>query len=219
VHLAPALRVSSGSGLALLVLLVLQGVPVTGEIARRKGNARSKSNELQSCGNNAIPGGTVCRVHGGEAPAVKDAAARRLLQAKLNNQLATMGWEPVTDPVAAYADLAGEVLAFRDLARAKLNELEGNWSYLDVRMVEDARALVGVYERALDRCDKILASTLKLGLDAESLRQGRERPTREQAERLIDVMGKVLADPRVTVSGDPKAVILDALGDLAPGGA
>ena len=180
----------------------------------QKCTATSKSSGKQ-CGNYAEPGTTICRWHGARAPQVRDAAARRLLQAKINGELQQQGWEPVVDPLAAYADLAGEIMTFKALAREHVNQLS-SWSYQDAIAREDAKAVVGVYERALDRCDKILASMVKFGIDAAMLRQARERPTREQAAQLVEILGRALGDPRVTVNGSVQAVILDALGDLAP---
>ena len=45
--------------------------------------ATSKQKQRQ-CGNHAIPGGTVCRNHGGSAPQVKRKAAERLAETRDN---------------------------------------------------------------------------------------------------------------------------------------
>lgn len=47
------------------------------ERARCKATAKSSGDR---CGNKAIPGGTVCRMHGGAAPQVIRSARRRLLE-------------------------------------------------------------------------------------------------------------------------------------------
>lgn len=47
--------------------------------ARRRCTARARSTG-ERCGNRPIPGGMVCRFHGGGAPAVKQKAALRLAQ-------------------------------------------------------------------------------------------------------------------------------------------
>lgn len=179
------------------------------------------------CRKRPEPGMEVCRMHGGATPNAKAGAAVRLLQAKINGELQRRGWEPVTDPVTHYAQLGGEALAFKDLAREQVNALE-DWSLTIgammrqddevpeyMAMAEQAKAVVGVYERALDRCDKILASMLRIGLTHEALRMAQERPSREQAETLAAVIGLVLSDPRVTVvEGQANAVVLDALKGL-----
>lgn len=169
------------------------------------------------------PGQDVCRMHGGATPTARAAGAARLLEARIQGEIRRHGWQPVTDPLTHYADLGGEVLAFKDLAREQVNALQdwaltiGGWDGDEgfQAQAEQAKAVVTVYERALDRADKILAQMLRLGLDAEALRQNRERPTREQATQLVAILARVLADPRVTVAeGAANEIVLDALKGL-----
>ena len=63
---------------------------------------------------------------------------------RVNGELQALGWDPVTDPVARYADLAGETLAFKDLARAKVNELS-SWEHQGAFDAQDIHAAVKVY--------------------------------------------------------------------------
>lgn len=56
---------------------VIESVPVDSPLQRAQCHAKSKQSG-QRCQRPAIPGGTVCRFHGGEAPQVKQAAALRL---------------------------------------------------------------------------------------------------------------------------------------------
>lgn len=141
----------------------------------------------EQCQKQPMKGATVCRNHGGATPQVRQAAARRLLEARVNGDLAQRGWEPVTDPLTAYADLAGEVWALKELCREKLAEVTA-WDYRNEKGDEDSRAAVQVYERSLDRCEKQLASMLRLGLDAAALRQSKERPSREQAQVFAEAL-------------------------------
>lgn len=157
----------------------------------------AKKTNGEPCTQRPIRGGTVCATHGGRAPAVKAAAAVRLLQAKVGKELAQRSIEPVTDPLARYAELAGEVWAWLELCREQVNRLE-SWDYTDARLVQDAKAIVQVYERAIERAQKTLLDMLRLGLDAEALRQSRERPTRQQAETLVSVLQGVLDDLDLT---------------------
>lgn len=152
-----------------------------------------------TCINHPVTGATRCRMHGGASPAVLAKAAVNRLEAKVRGELKSKGWAPVTDPLTHYADLGGEILAFKDLARERINVLQ-SWETPEVGMLaEDTRAAVQVYERALDRADKILASMLRLGLDAEALRQGRERPSREQADQVVGAFRKVTDGLGLTV--------------------
>jgi len=150
------------------------------------------------------------------------------LQAKVNGELQALGWEPVTDPVARYADLAGEILAFKDLARVQMNALQdwtltiGHFERGDddegrefLAMAEQAKAVVMVYERGLDRAERVLARMQSLGISAELLREAlhleSERPTREQVDKLAAVLNRVINDSRVSISGDARSVVVDAM--------
>lgn len=44
----------------------------------------------ERCGNPPIPGGTVCRIHGGNVPVVRAAGARRVLEALVGPALAEL---------------------------------------------------------------------------------------------------------------------------------
>jgi hypothetical protein len=147
----------------------------------------------EPCSQRPIRGGTVCYTHGGSTPQVRAAANVRLLQAKVRGELVQRGWDPVSDPLQAYADLAGEVWAFKELCRERLEDLS-RWETPEAFGKDETKAAVQVYERALERAQKTLHDMLRLGLDAEALRQSRERPTREQAEQLVMVLTGVLDD-------------------------
>jgi hypothetical protein len=147
------------------------------------------------------------------------------LQARINGELQSRGWEPVTDPVARYADLAGGTLAFKDLARERINEL-GSWEHASAFDARDIHTAVKVYQWALEQSERILGRMSSLGLTAEILREAlhleAERPTREQVATLTAVLDKVLADPRVSVDpGVARRVVVDAMvaagiGDHSP---
>lgn len=78
----------------------------------------------QRCARAPIDGADVCRSHGGAAPQVKAAAARRLVVAKAAETVRGMGaWSPVTDPLAALADVAGEVLGVKAHLRGLVDRI------------------------------------------------------------------------------------------------
>ena len=157
--------------------------PVETCIATNRAGAR--------CRKRPEPGMRVCRMHGGATPNAKAGAAVRLLEAKVAGEVTKRGWEPLTDPLAAYADLTGEVWAFKELCREQLAALR-TWDYSDLKAAEDIKPIVAVYERALDRAAKALVDMMRLGLDAAALRQAKERPSREQAEALSRVLDTML---------------------------
>ena len=143
------------------------------------------------CRQAPIRGAARCRMHGGAAPQVLDAARERVLEARVRGELARMEIEPIGDPGLAYATLAGEVWAWKELCRTQIAYLE-HWDYTDAKAAQDIKPLIAVYERALDRAQKALADMLRIGLTAEALRQAKERPTVEQAAALHGVIQGLL---------------------------
>ena len=169
------------------------------------------------CTQRPIRGGTVCATHGGSTPQVREKARMRLLQAKWNGELQARGWEPVVNPAAELADLAGETVAFKDLARERVNELSswefhGGGEQFDTL---DVHATVRIYQWSLEQAEKILSRMSSLGLTEEYLRESlalqAERPTREQVDKLAAVLNRIINDPRVSFSGDARGVVVDAM--------
>lgn len=154
------------------------------------------------------PGDGPCKLHGGTLPGVRAASRERLLEAQIAGELQRMEFGPITDPLGAYADLAGEVWAFKELCRQQINRLM-TWVGFTKDEEEHARALVVIYERALDRASKQLHDMLRLGLDAQALRQAKERPSREQAEAFTRVLDRLLGD--LGLSDDQRARVPEAL--------
>ena len=111
-------------------------------------------------------------------------------------------------PGLAYATLAGEVWAWKELCRAQIACLE-HWDYTDAKAAQDIKPLIAVYERALDRAQKALADMLRIGLTAEALRQAKERPTVEQAAALHGVIQGLL--DRLTLTPEQQRAVPDAL--------
>lgn len=151
----------------------------------------------QRCRNRPMAGTTVCSTHGGLSPQVRAKAAERLLEARVAGEIAKRGWEPVTDPLGAFADLVGEVWAFKELCREKLAELR-TWDYEDLKGGQDIRPVVAVYERALDRAGKQLVDMLRIGLTADALRTAKERPSREQADVFVQVLDHLVSNLDLT---------------------
>lgn len=148
------------------------------------------------CQKRPEPGQRVCRMHGGASPAAREKAAERLLEARIRGELQQAEIRPVTNPIGELATLGGEVLVWLDLCRRNLEHLH-SWEYTDAKGVEDVRAYIAVYERALDRAVVTMERMARLGLDAETLRRQlqieAERPSREQAAGLQRILSAVLA--------------------------
>jgi hypothetical protein len=173
----------------------------------------TSSQSGERCQKRPIVGGTVCYTHGGATPQVRAKAAERVLEAQVSREIGRQGWEPVGNPVEAYADNAGEVLAFKDRLRERVELLddwtmriaafgggegeEGEGRQL-MAMGEQVRAYVAAYERALDRAERTLARMIGLGLDAKLIELRADAYRQASASRLYDVITKVLGDLGLT---------------------
>ncbi len=126
--------------------------------------ARTKRGPCQAF---PVRGATVCVAHGGRAPQVKAAAARRVAEAEVTaaaeRYARTAG--PVDDPLSALLAVAGEITGFKDYLAARVAELRAeSWRYAGAT-AEQLRAEVGLYERALDRTARVLVDINRLGLE------------------------------------------------------
>lgn len=121
----------------------------------------------EQCKHYAIPGTTVCRNHGGGLPLVRNAADRRVREAKVEKQmlraLTRQEIQPVDDPLRALQELAGEALVWKDLLARHVAKLKSP-RYRN-QFGEQLRAEVVVYERALDRAGELLAKIARLNID------------------------------------------------------
>ena len=158
----------------------------------------AKTRSGKPCQQRPIRGGTRCRMHGGATPRALAKANRRVIEARIQGELEARGWEALADPVAAYADLAGEIWQWKEIARAHIADLQ-TWATVNiVTGVDEVSALVQIYERALERAQRSLADMLRIGLTAEHLRQARERPTLDQAQAFQRVLDQLLEQLQLT---------------------
>lgn len=119
------------------------------------------------CRRPAMHGTTVCQSHGGRAPQVRAKARQNVLEARINGELRRREVTPVTDPVAAIQDVVGREFAFLDLAQDRMSEILDSWVRTSaVTGVEDARATVAIFERALDRAERGATRMVQLGIQA-----------------------------------------------------
>lgn len=122
------------------------------------------------CGRPPIRGGNRCPKHGGALPSARlkaaetleDREVRRILADELENP------EPIEHPVYELLKLAAEVKAGQRAVRRRMVELS-ELTQEDKLGVERERALVGIYERYLDRNAKLLVDMAKLDLKARAL--------------------------------------------------
>ena len=115
------------------------------------GNAAGKATDHVGVGN--------CASHGGATRNGRLAAAKEQARA----ELAALDVAPVGDPLNRQAQLAGQVLAWRDSMAARVNAL-GGLRYT-TESGEQLRAEVALYERSLDRAGRVLVAMARLHID------------------------------------------------------
>lgn len=89
----------------------------------------AKNRRGVQCGNSAVPGATVCRLHGGAAPQVRRAAARRLQATHLEGSIGAMLAELEADaldvsPVAVLLEQVARTHAMVQVLGALVGELD-----------------------------------------------------------------------------------------------
>jgi len=104
-----------------------------------------------------------CKLHGGKTRSVAGGAKLRLIERdarELFGQIAPAA-SSVDNPLAAYASLAGRVLAWMELMDSLLDEVRAVGYESEVAGVQ-VNAAVQLYERAMDRANHVLGSYARL---------------------------------------------------------
>lgn len=146
------------------------GYPVcNGHGAPMKSNkpkCKSKRRDGTPCTRYPIRGAVVCKAHGGSAPQVRANAKQNLVaQAarKAFGKLTDVS-TPVEDPLTELQKLAGDVVAWKEYLAGKIAAIE-RLSYDSEMSGEQIRGEVQLWERALDRCNTVLATCARLDID------------------------------------------------------
>ncbi len=130
-------------------------------------------------------GGRRCALHGGNSPRAQRAADLRLAEASIRASLAEQGYEIIGNPLEVFQRLTAETVAFKDFAAAHVARLGDRLVGYDKDDAEYLRAVVPLYERALDRAGRFLHDWVRLGLDERMVRI---------TERQADIVARVLTD-------------------------
>jgi hypothetical protein len=99
------------------------------------------------------------------------------------------------DAVTELDRLAAEVITFKDICRERLDELLALPEGIRYKgqTGEQLRAEVALYERALDRCNTVLGTNVKLGIA-----QRREEMTKAQGQVLVGIIRAILNQLELT---------------------
>lgn len=120
----------------------------------------------ERCRKAACAGLTVCHMHGGAAPRARaKSAAVRAAREFADLRLPTT---PVSDPVGDLLMIAGKAKQLMSVLESKVSELTS--MRFATATGEQTRGELLSYERALDRCHKILADIVRLDLEARMTR-------------------------------------------------
>jgi hypothetical protein len=116
-------------------------------------------------------GASVCRVHGGSAIQVRNAAKRRLVaervEGEVRDALAYESFTGVANPLESLSRLADESLAMKENLAGRINALEELRYSAAGSGTEQLRAEVALYERALDRTARFLDMLVRSGFEAK----------------------------------------------------
>ncbi|MEJ2860549.1 HGGxSTG domain-containing protein [Actinomycetospora flava] len=144
------------------------------------------------CRSAPVHGAAVCRMHGGAAPQVRAAAAERALDADVRRAIGRLEVAPCDNPLEALAELAGEVLAWKDQLGRLVADLR-SVRYDSEGYGEQVRGEVLLFERAMDRCAKVLGLIARLDLDARL-----SRVSEQQADLVVAAVQAALDTAGVT---------------------
>lgn len=107
---------------------------------------------------------------------------------------------PVHDPIAQLAQLAGEIVALKDVLGEKVGGLR-SWSYHEEGKKDEVRALVTLYERILSQCHRVLSDMARLDIDTRLV-----QINEAQADLLQRIVEAVLTSPKVGLDRETQTV-------------
>ena len=143
-------------------------------------------------------GAVRCRMHGGASGQSKRKAQQRLIEQQAARVLADLGEEiePVTDPLSALEQVAGQAMALVDLLRGKVAELE-QIGYPSSQGLEQTRAELSLYLSALGRAESVVGRMLSLDLESRRLRLDEAK-----AALVVAALSRVLADRHLALDSE-----------------
>ena len=163
-----------------------------------------KSDTGEPCPAWAIKGGKVCRGHGGSAPQVADAAARRVQEREARALATKMVGEvelaKYADPFEALEFAMAYSYAFADRMARVVETIPDDQLRYEGKLGEHLRGEVVAMQRALSDCRQAAEGALKLGLA-----ERRQRLEEDQVELLARALDMALTASGLDLSGQHKA--------------
>lgn len=126
------------------------------------------------CGNWAVKGTKVCRMHGGKAPQVKAKASERAIERKIMTELdrkkltgkALVG---TTKPLDELQKLTTELVYFKDQLTQRVNDLGDKLAHYNNENSESVKVEIDVYLKVIDKLTKTLDIALKHDIEGKKL--------------------------------------------------
>lgn len=105
-----------------------------------------------------------CKYHGGSTPTQRKAVEGQIIEARVQQLFGqTYDAKPVDNPLEVYAEFTGRVMAWMQALDGLVHNLESP-RYASMTG-EQIRGEVQLFERAMDRCNTVLATYAKLNID------------------------------------------------------
>lgn len=169
---------------------------------KRQGEPGSLCNMAAGWGTNHQGYGT-CRLHGGNTRGSRTHALKQQASDELA-KLARLDVAPIDNPLTALSELAGQVVAWKNALADRVNQLT-SIRYEGTGAGEQLRAEVALFERALDRCNTVLAGIARLNIDERLVairQQQADMISRAVVAALSDagLSGEALAQAKVTTA-------------------
>lgn len=141
----------------------LDGKVLIGPDGNARCSAKARNAPGGVCHSYKIRNQARCRIHGGSTQRGKEKAAYAKVERQMRAYLEQFDIGPIHDPLTALKTLAGEVVAWKDAMRAKVEEMDR--LHVSTEYGETAKAVVQLFERAMDRASDVLFKIAKLNID------------------------------------------------------
>ena len=138
-----------------------------------------------------------CKMHLGNTPRHLIKHERNAVIAEVRTLAERLGEpEPIGDPIVELYRLTGKIKQWEEIATEKMSELEDLTSF-DRQGVERARAMLEVWERAVDRAASTYISLTKLGI-----MQHKAELEEQHAKLLYNIVTTVIESAEVGLTDD-----------------